>query len=103
VFDSGGNWIGNAWTDLMQRGTAVPASQGKRQALYVPGRNSGEYFGENVNVVMETTGAVGASVTGADSPATSADGATTDNNLSAVTDIRPRFLSMLFIMKVRNG
>jgi hypothetical protein len=52
---------------------------------------------------METTGDHPADVTGAASPTTSADAATTDNNLSTATDIRPQFIGMLFIMKVRNG
>lgn len=52
VWDSNKNVVGSAWVHARQRGSAVPGSEGRRQAFYVPELNREERLGEDVEAPM---------------------------------------------------
>lgn len=103
IWDGGGNPVGTTVTDGMQRGTAVPGSQGTRQSFYIPDLNRSEYYGENVSAPMQTTGshahggATTGTVGGAFASGTTAPNTSTWSN---TLDKRPQYVGLLFIMRV---
>ncbi len=103
VWDASGNPIGLTFTDPMQRGTAVPGAIGTRQSLYIPDLNRAEYYGENVGARMETTGlhSHGGMTSPASGQETTASAPNTTVSMNAEQDIRPAWIGVLFIMKVR--
>lgn len=104
IWDGSNQPIGTTFVDGMQRGTAVPGSAGTRQSFYIPELNRNEYYGENVNAPMETVaGHSHGTITGdAGSNTSVATGVTTGNGLANSTDVRPAFVGLLYIMRVRN-
>jgi hypothetical protein len=103
VWSSGGSPIGSTLTDAMQRGSALPGSLGTREALYVPDLNRNQAFGENVSAPMETIAdhSHGGQTQATPTLSTSSDGASTNEALGA-TDIRPQYIGLLMLMKVRD-
>jgi hypothetical protein len=104
VWDGGGNPIGTSFTDAMQRGTAVPGSSGTRQSFYIPELNRSEYYGENVSAPMETVGnhSHGSATGTAGSNTSVATGLATSTWVATAVDLRPAFVGLLYIMRVRN-
>jgi hypothetical protein len=93
---------GPSFTDAFTRDVGVPRAEGTRQALYVPGHNSGSFLGSNVVTPLETIAAHShTGATGTSSPSTSASTTTVNSGLTGNQDLRPAHVGLLFIMKVR--
>lgn len=89
--------------DGHQRGTAVPGAAGVRQSFYIPGVNVGQFYGEDVAAPMETVvGHDHSGATGGATAATNSVAGATGNALADDMDMRPQFVGLLYIMKVRN-
>jgi hypothetical protein len=104
VWDGGGTPIGTTTHPMIQRRVAGALNDQSisRQALFVPEVNNNNYFGAEVTVPMETTGAHShTGATGAATPSTDSQTVTVNNGLTGNTDLRPAFVGFLFIMKVR--
>lgn len=86
---------------MYSRDVGVPRIDGSRQALYLPGHNSGNFAGADVQAPM--TSAANHSHTGAtteSAPGTSAATVTLNSGLTGNTDLRPAHIGLLYIMKV---
>ena len=87
---------------MASRDVGVPKIDGSRQALYLPGHNSGNFMGSDVTAPMTTVAAhahTGATTTAA--PGTNSATVTVNNGLTGNTDLRPAHVGLLFIMKVQ--
>jgi hypothetical protein len=101
VYDANNNVIGQTVTNLNQRTSGVPTSQGFRQTAYVPDRNRGGSISDNVNVNMQPKGVHTHNNWTAYSGAfTDTVQVLTSGSSSGVVDNRPRYVGLLFIMKV---
>lgn len=87
---------------LFSRDVGVPKSDGSRQALYLPGHNSGNFAGADVAAPMTLVadhshgGVTGDAGAGTDSPTI-----TINDWSSGALDFRPAHIGLLFIMRVR--
>lgn len=105
-------WNGN---DLQQRPYQISdGSPSVRQAAYIPGFNEGDAshaLAMNTQGAHSHTGSTGGSTPGtsASSPGTSDSSPATDsvglttNSATISADLRPAFVGLLFIVKVKNG
>lgn len=86
-----------------QRTTANPIASGFRQSFYIPNLNPGASIGDDVLAPMQAVGthAHGGATTGSGAFTTSFDATTTDAQLSASTDHRPKFVGFLILCRVR--
>lgn len=103
TWDNNNNPVAQVKVDLFMLENALPNTLGKRYGLTAPDRNRNGYFGDFQNVIMTDEGDhshFGATVASG-AFATSADTAATDSQLSATQDIRPNYVGVLFIMRVR--
>jgi hypothetical protein len=101
VWNANNQKIGETVTNLHQRTTGVPTSQGFRQSAYVPDRNRNAAIGDNVNVNMQSMGnhAHGNWTAAAGAATDTVSGQVSGSSLGTV-DTRPRYVGLLYIMKV---
>lgn len=86
-----------------QRTTANPISSGYRQSFYIPNLNPGAAIGDDVLAPMQAAGSHshGGATLGSGAFGTTSNSSSTDSQLSASTDTRPKFVGFLILCRVR--
>lgn len=86
-----------------QRTTANPIASGFRQSFYIPNLNPGASIGDDVLAPMQSTGthSHGGATAGSGAFGTTSNATTTDSQLSASTDTRPKYVGFLILCRVR--
>lgn len=93
---------GPSLAHAFSRDVGVPRAEGTRQALYLPGHNSGSFAGDNVIAPLATQPAHNhGGATAAATSDTTAATVTINNWSSGNLDFRPAHTGLLFIMKVK--
>lgn len=98
----GTSHLGVNVANLHSRDVGVPRAEGTRQALYMPNHNIFGELGGDVDLPMETVSAHShGGGTGSVSVGTNAVTPTINSGLTGNSDLRPGYVGLLYIMKVR--
>lgn len=101
TWDAGNNPVGTQFVDPIQRGSAVKGAEGSFQALYIPGLNRNEYYGESQGAPMETVGNHShGGATGDSSGFASEESTAGTSSALGTMDTRPSYVGLIYLMRV---